>query len=65
MIRLSWKDVQTGPGASDFNWEMTDNVFRQAGANKFVVLSFVPGIETPQWALDRIPAGSKQNFCIP
>jgi hypothetical protein len=44
---------------------MTDNVFRQAGASKFVVLCFVPGIETPQWALDRIPAGSKQNFCIP
>jgi hypothetical protein len=63
MIRLNWKDVQSGPGA--FNWEMTDNVFRQAGASKFVVLSFVPGIETPQWALDRVPAGSKQNFCIP
>ena len=65
MIRLKWKDVQPGPGASNFNWEMTDNVFRQAGASKFVVLSFVPGIETPQWALDRIPAGSKQDFCIP
>jgi hypothetical protein len=63
MIRLNWKDVQTG--VSDFNWEMTDNVFRQAGVSKFVVLSFVPGIETPQWALNRIPAGSKQNFCIP
>jgi hypothetical protein len=65
MIRLKWKDVQTGPGASDFNWEMTDNVFRQAGASKFVVLSLVPGIETPQWALDRVPSGSKRNFCIP
>ncbi len=65
MIRLKWKDVQTGPRASDFNWEMTDNVFRQAGTNKFVVLSFVPGIETPDWALDRIPEGGKEKFCIP
>ncbi len=65
MIRLKWKDVQTGPRVADFNWEMTDNVFRQASANKFVVLSFVPGIETPDWALDRIPEGGKEKFCIP
>ncbi len=65
MIRLKWKDVQRGPRASDFNWEMTDNVLRQAGANKFVVLSFVPGIETPDWALERISEDGKQKFCIP
>jgi hypothetical protein len=65
MIRLKWKDVQTGPRAADFNWEMIDNVLRQAGASKFVVLSFVPGIETPDWALDRIPESGKRKFCIP
>jgi hypothetical protein len=63
MIRLNWKDVQTGP--KTFDWDMTDNVFSQAGKDRFVVLSFVPGIQTPDWAMAEIPNGDKMSLCIP
>jgi len=63
MIRLKWKDVQTGP--KTFDWDMTDNVFSQAGKDRFVVLSFVPGIQTPDWAMAKIPDGDKMTLCIP
>jgi len=65
MIRLNWKDMQSGPKASDIDWTMTDNVFAQAGKDRFVVLSFVPGIQTPDWAMDEIPKGGKISLCIP
>jgi hypothetical protein len=65
MIRLNWKDVQTGPKPTDFDWAMTDNVFSQAGRDRFVVLSFVPGIQTPDWVMAQIPSGGKMTLCIP
>jgi hypothetical protein len=80
MIRVTWKDME--PSYGTINWSITDPVFNLAekdssvaqprpglSAHKFVVLSFVPGFETPMWALSdpagKLPAAATGSFCIP
>lgn len=49
-LRIAWKDLE--PDDGNFNWNITDEVFREAQANgKSVKLIIVPGFDTPPWAL--------------
>jgi hypothetical protein len=80
MLRMTWEDMEPSDGT--FNWPITDAVFKLAEqstsisqprpgltAHKFVVLSFVPGFETPSWALrdpaGKLPSAATGSFCIP
>lgn len=85
MIRVKWSDMQPASSAdSSTNWCIIDNVFKLAeqstsisqprgetgpSAHKFVVLAFVPGFETPTWALTdpagKLPPAATASFCIP
>jgi hypothetical protein len=48
-LYVKWSDIEPGP--DQFNWQITDELFQEAGLHdKFVVLTFVPGFATPQWA---------------
>jgi hypothetical protein len=63
MIRVDWLDMYRPQWSSLIDWSITDAVFAQAlKYGKFVVLSFVPGFATPQWALSQIML--KDEFCI-
>jgi hypothetical protein len=78
MLRVPWKDMQPSSNAdSATNWAITDTVFMQAeestsisqprgpsgpSAQKFVVLAFVPGFDTPSWALTGVQTA---RFCTP
>jgi hypothetical protein len=78
MLRVAWKDMQPTAGDdSSTQWQITDEAFTQAeestsisqprgetgpSAQKFVVLAFVPGFDTPSWALTGVQTAS---FCIP
>jgi hypothetical protein len=65
MIRVDWRDMYRPAWSGLIDWSITDAVFAQAAKyGKFVVLSFVPGFATPQWALDQIPATGQAQFCI-
>lgn len=85
MIRVPWKDMQPTSGAdSTTNWSITDAAFTAAeqstsisqprggsgpSTHKFVVLGFVPGFDTPAWALTdpagKLPPVQTASFCIP
>jgi hypothetical protein len=55
--RINWKDVE--PNVNQFNWQIIDQVFTQAAASrKFVVLTFVPGFGTPDWALQGVTSAA-------
>ena len=65
MIRVDWRDMYRPAWSGLIDWSITDAVFAQAAKyGKFVVLSFVPGFATPQWALDQIPVTGQDQFCI-
>ena len=78
MLRVPWRDMQPTSGdSSATNWAITDAAFTQAEAStslsqprgadgptahKFVVLAFVPGFDTPPWALTGVQTA---QFCTP
>jgi hypothetical protein len=53
----NWGSLEGKQG--DFNWAPMDQVFCQAdAAHKFVVLTLVPGFDTPAWVLNG------ENMCV-
>ena len=57
---VPWKDLE--PALNQFNWAVLDCVFSQADQHgKFVVLTVVPGFETPAWVL-ALPGVMTQSF---
>jgi len=82
MIRVQWQEIE--PSYGGFNWSITDQAFTDAeastsvswpwgasgpAAHKFVVLTFVPGFDTPTWALTdpagKLPPVQTASFCKP
>jgi hypothetical protein len=57
---VPWKDLE--PAFNRFNWAVLDCVFSQADQHgKFVVLTVVPGFESPAWVL-ALPGVRSQSF---
>jgi hypothetical protein len=53
-LLAQWCNIEPEQGV--FNWAPLDQTFAAAAANgKFVILTLIPGVESPAWAVDGTP----------